>query len=93
MRLIDADELIKDRVENDPVRIAAQCAPTVGAEPVRYGNWVWNPNAMDWGLGAWQCSECHSSNISLPMNTNLSPYAFMCGQYCPCCGAKMKETR
>lgn len=25
MRLIDADELIKDRVENDPVRIAAEC--------------------------------------------------------------------
>ena len=29
MRLIDADELIKDRVESDPVRIAAECAPTV----------------------------------------------------------------
>lgn len=28
MRLIDADELMKDRVENDPVRIAAKCAPT-----------------------------------------------------------------
>lgn len=28
MRLIDADELIKDRVENDPVRIAAECALT-----------------------------------------------------------------
>ncbi len=28
MRLIDADELIKDRVGNDPVRIAAICAPT-----------------------------------------------------------------
>ena len=28
MRLIDADELIKDRVENDPVRIEAMCAPT-----------------------------------------------------------------
>lgn len=27
MRLIDADELMKDRVENDPVRIAAMCAP------------------------------------------------------------------
>ena len=26
MRLIDADELAKDRVENDPVRIAAECA-------------------------------------------------------------------
>ena len=28
MRLIDADELTKDRVENDPVRIAAECAQT-----------------------------------------------------------------
>lgn len=28
MRLIDADELIKDRVDNDPVRIAAMCIPT-----------------------------------------------------------------
>lgn len=28
MRLIDADELIEGRVENDPVRIAAECAPT-----------------------------------------------------------------
>lgn len=28
MRLIDADELIKDRVENDPVRIAVKCEPT-----------------------------------------------------------------
>lgn len=28
MRLIDADELIKDRVENDPIRIAVGCAPT-----------------------------------------------------------------
>lgn len=28
MRLIDADEIIKNRVENDPVRIVAECAPT-----------------------------------------------------------------
>lgn len=28
MRLIDADALIEGRVENDPVRIAAACAPT-----------------------------------------------------------------
>lgn len=28
MRLIDADELIKGRIENDPAVIAAECAPT-----------------------------------------------------------------
>ena len=27
-RLIDADDLTKGRVENDPVVIAAKCAPT-----------------------------------------------------------------
>lgn len=34
MRLIDADELCEGRVENDPVRIAAMCAPTIEAVPV-----------------------------------------------------------
>lgn len=29
MRMIDADELIAGRVENDPVVIAMKCAPTV----------------------------------------------------------------
>ena len=29
MRLIDADLLIEGRVENDPVVVAAKCAPTV----------------------------------------------------------------
>ena len=28
MRLIDADVLVEGRVENDPVVIAAKCAPT-----------------------------------------------------------------
>lgn len=28
MRLIDADELIEGRVENDPVRIASECEQT-----------------------------------------------------------------
>ena len=34
MRPIDADELCEGRVENDPVRIAAMCAPTIEAVPV-----------------------------------------------------------
>ena len=37
MRLIDADELIRDMVSNDPVVIAAQCAPTIEAEQARHG--------------------------------------------------------
>ena len=38
MRLIDADELCADRVSNDPVVIAAKCAPTIDAEPCGMGS-------------------------------------------------------
>lgn len=65
MRLIDADELTKDRVENDPVRIAAECAPTAfDKEKVieelkcecdnRLKNWeenlFWNENRKEEGV-------------------------------------------
>ena len=39
MRLIDADALCEGRVGNDPVVIAAKCAPTIDAVPVRHGRW------------------------------------------------------
>lgn len=34
MRLIDAEELIEGRVDNDPVVIAAMCAPNIDAVAV-----------------------------------------------------------
>lgn len=35
-RLIDADYITEDRVNNDPVVIAAKCAPTIDAIPVEW---------------------------------------------------------
>lgn len=34
MRLIDADYITEGRVSNDPVMIAAKCAPTIDAIPM-----------------------------------------------------------
>ena len=34
MRLIDADYITENRVSNDPVVIAAKCAPTIDAIPM-----------------------------------------------------------
>ena len=34
MKLIDADYITEGRVSNDPVVIAAKCAPTIDAIPV-----------------------------------------------------------
>ena len=35
-RLIDADYITEGRVSNDPVVIAAKCAPTIDASPVEW---------------------------------------------------------
>lgn len=56
---------------------------------IKHGKWIWNPNGMDWGLGAWQCSECHNRNSNLPMDNKINPLAFSGSKYCPNCGAKM----
>lgn len=75
IRLIDADELIHDRVSNDPVVIATRCMPTIYAKPIRYGRWI-----FDADYWTWVCTNCHKWVESSAANR----YA-----YCPNCGAKM----
>lgn len=60
--------------------------------PVAHAYWKWNPNGMDFGLGAWECSECHCRNNNLPMNKKMNPLMFSGSEYCPNCGAKMDGT-
>ena len=54
------------------------------------GEWHYNPDGMDWGLGAWQCSVCGCNNNSLPMDKNIKPLRWAGAKYCGNCGAKMK---
>ncbi|MBQ9860966.1 MAG: hypothetical protein IJO75_01770 [Clostridia bacterium] len=55
----------------------------------RHGEWVYNPDGMDWNIGAWECSLCHVKNDNLGGSKGINPYRFVGGQYCPNCGAKM----
>lgn len=61
--------------------------------PVVHAIWVWNPNGMDFGLGAWQCSHCFTRNNNLPMNNKINPFMFTGSKYCPECGAKIKGAK
>jgi hypothetical protein len=54
------------------------------------GEWHYNPDGMDWGLGAWQCSLCGCRNDNLPMDESIKPLRWAGSKYCPNCGAKMK---
>ena len=94
VRLIDADALLESGIcaeygYNDngllliPMRDVTNSirnAPTIDAEPVRHGRWLYNSYPTVWyGHGEppeWVCSECEER-------------AYNTYDYCPNCGAKM----
>ena len=60
------------------------------AMTVQQGHWVYDPNAIDWGMGGWVCNLCGNRNNNLPiMQQDCNPYLYAGSQYCPACGAKM----
>lgn len=93
MRLIDADNI---RVPNDErykgtLRRLIMQQPTIEAEPVRHGRWIWDDNAIDWGIGAWICSECHTRNDNIGARKDGNPYVWSGSKFCPNCGVKMDK--
>ena len=62
------------------------------AQPERKtGRWVWNPNGMDWNLGAWCCSECRTKAETWWANDEkYNPLMCSGGEFCGNCGARME---
>lgn len=60
-------------------------------EPVIHAKWVYNPNGMDWGLGAWQCSNCGYVNTSFGMDNRIHAKFYAGSKRCGSCGAKMDK--
>lgn len=79
--LISRKALMEGRVENDPVFIAAKCAPAV--DPVKHGRWIPKHYGGAWPCGVdrpeYICSVCSDWTMKQEKN------------YCPNCGAKMDE--
>lgn len=79
-KYIDRDELIKGRVENDPVRIAALCEPAADVAPVVHGKWV-RVSSSDLDIGkAYICSNCKKMR-----------YGSYQPPFCQVCGARMED--
>jgi hypothetical protein len=71
-------------------RIRIEEIPAADVAPVRRGRWIWNPNGMDWGLGAWVCSECHAKPETWwEADKKNNPYRCSGGHFCGNCGARM----
>lgn len=91
MRLIDADALL-ERIKNDPlfplvenygISGVIKAEPTVDAEPVRHGKWIYG-NDFHWYTAS--CSAC-----GYQRRTDIKATGWNQWKYCPNCGAKMDE--
>ena len=56
---------------------------------IKYGKWIWDINAIDWGIGGWVCSECHTVNSNIPQKPTYRPLLWAGSKFCPNCGANM----
>ena len=64
--------------------------PKVEAKAIEYAHWVYDTNGLDWGLGAWVCSSCHTKNDNIPaMQLDINPLWFAGSKFCPNCGKTM----
>ena len=77
------------KTQGSAIRAVINGLPAVDAEPVRHGKWIYDPDANDWGIGGYVCSECHAKNENLPCGKVANPMMFVGTKYCPYCGAKM----
>jgi hypothetical protein len=96
--LIDREDL-KSAIRNKYASLEDRCEineiinaqPTVDSVSVVHGHWIYDPNGMDWNLGAWRCSKCGCKNNNIGGDERINPLLFAGSKYCPNCGAKMDE--
>jgi hypothetical protein len=106
MRLIDADALIAAfldypkmltfnggfcAVNLDAVLLEIRKAPTIEAEPVRHGRWVFEEDEVHPWLTKAICSNCEKvAEKSSHLQFRIGKKTFLHDHtYCPNCGAKM----
>ena len=58
---------------------------------VVHAHWEYDPNGMDWNMGAWRCSKCKERNNNIGGDEKINPLLFAGSSYCPSCGAKIDE--
>lgn len=63
--------------------------PAENVVPVKHGQWYWDKDGMDWGIGAWRCSACKARSPMWWNADKRSPKYRSGHSYCPVCGALM----
>lgn len=70
---------------------AIEALPAADVRPVVKAHWYWDKDGMDWGIGSWRCSACHSRPETWWQGDSGSPRNKSGRYFCPNCGADMRE--
>lgn len=98
MRPIDADKLLQDikeyHLSDGMFQHWVEVQPTIiiDSAPFIHSEWIWDPDGIDWGIGAWKCKNCKQlPNSYWQENKIIKPSEYVGSRYCPNCGAKMSN--
>lgn len=85
-----ATKALVDDFDAYNVKASLQKIRAADVVEVVHASWVWNPDGMDWGIGAWVCGKCKSRPETW-WNTVKESHPLRCSgsRYCGNCGAKM----
>lgn len=84
----DGEDELAERNQWERDKEAIESVPS--AQPKK-GRWIWNKNGMDWGLGAWVCSECClKPETWWESDRRYNPLLCSGGSFCGNCGADMR---
>lgn len=72
------------------VRAIQDISPS-DVKEVIHGKWEWDENGMDWGLGAWKCSECKAIPQTWWNANKANPLRCSGSRFCGNCGADMRK--
>ncbi len=84
---LDGD--ISRGVPEDDISYAIDEVPTLDYAPVIHAHWIYDPNAHDYNLGGYICSNCKEINKNLSGIKSINPMMFKGSRFCPNCGAIM----
>lgn len=80
--------------EKEATESATLLIDTVPIIKLEHGEWVLDPNGMDWNIPAWRCSRCGfvANYIGVEANgLGRNPMNWAGSKYCPNCGADMRN--
>ena len=81
--------LDEDMIER--LQVAIRRIPAADVRPVVHDHWEWDENGMDFGLGAWKCSECKAVPQTWWNTARANPLRCGGSRFCGDCGADMRK--